>query len=111
MGFVARNLSRFTQREIDAFFKTAHRVLRHSGLVILAAPAQRDFGRILVITSRKVGSAPVRNKIRRRLKALFYQNNYYNHKRDYVVIVRKEGTELPFDQLRDLLARAIAQQS
>lgn len=108
MSRIAGKLSRFTQKEIDVFFKQARCALRHPGLVFLIAPQQKtEFGRILVITSRKVGIAPVRNKIRRQFKALFYENQYYTRGYDCVIIVRKEATLLPFEKLHDLLARAL----
>lgn len=101
----AGKLSRFTQKEIDAFFKAARCALRYRGLVFLIAPQQNPaFGRILVITSRKVGNAPTRNKIRRQFKALFYENNYYTHGHDCVIIVKKESTLIPFAKLQNLLS-------
>lgn len=103
----ARKLSRFTLKEVDAFFKQAQCVLRYRGLVFLIAPQQKEHGRILVITSRKVGSAPVRNKIRRQLKSIFYETQCYNRGYDCVVVVRKESTLIPFTTLQELLLRAI----
>ena len=105
---ITGNLSRFTKKEVDAFFKTARRAVRHQGLYILLAPAQRDYGRILVIASRKVGNAPTRNKVRRQLKALFYEQRYYTHGLDCVIIMKKEGAQLPFATLQELLSRAFA---
>lgn len=100
-------LSRFTLKEVDAFFKQAQCSLRHKGLVFLIAPQQKEYGRILVITSRKVGPAPIRNKIRRQLKAIFYETQSYTRGYDCVVIVRKEGTLLAFATLKQLLLQAI----
>lgn len=103
---ITGSLSRFTKKEVDAFFKVARRVVRHHGLYILVAPAQRDYGRILVIASRKVGNAPTRNKVRRQFKAIFYEQSYYTRGLDCVIIMKKEGAQLPFATLQELLARA-----
>lgn len=109
MTTIAGKLSRFTQKEIDAFFKNARCTLRYRGLVFLIAPQQNPaFGRILVITSRKVGNAPTRNKIRRQLKALYYENQYYAYGHDCVIIVKKESTLIPFAKLQDLLAHVMS---
>jgi len=108
---ITGNLSRFTKKEVDAFFKIARRVVRHQGLYILLAPAQKPHGRILVIASRKVGNAPTRNKVRRQFKAIFYEQRYYTHGLDCVIIMKKEGAQLPFATLQELLARAFAQYS
>lgn len=108
MTTITGKLSRFTQKEIDAFFAASRCTLRHRGLVFLVAPRQKaEYSRILVITSRKVGTAPVRNKIRRQFKTLFYENKYYVQEYDCVIIVRKEATSLPFATLQHLLAQAI----
>jgi ribonuclease P protein component len=108
---ITGSLSRFTKKEVDAFFKVARRVVRHQGLYILVAPAQRDYGRILVIASRKVGNAPTRNKVRRQFKAIFYEQNYYTRGLDCVIIMKKEGAQLPFATLQELLARAFPNSS
>lgn len=63
-----------------------------------------DFGRILVITSRKIGSAPKRNKIRRRLKSIFYENKLFALDYDCIVIVRQgSAINLEFYELKEIL--------
>ena len=107
MSNLVRNLSRFTKKEIDALFKKARRVIKHQGLHILVAPKQKEYGRILIIASRKTGNAPTRNKIRRRLKSIFYEQELYKQEYDCIVIVKKEGPLLTFEQLKKLLVQAI----
>jgi len=100
-----KNLSRFTQNELDCFFKQARSILKNSALTLLMAPKQKkDYGRILVITSRKVGNAPTRNTIRRRIKSLFYEQGYYEQGYDCVAIIKKEGAHLSFAVLQALFA-------
>ena len=107
MSRIAREISRFTKKEIDQAFSQARRVLKHPGFDILVAPAQKEFGRILVIASRRVGNAPARNKIKRQLKSLFYENQIYTRGNDYIVIVRAYATTLSFTTIKDLFLSII----
>jgi ribonuclease P protein component len=99
----ARNISRFTNREVQTSFKKAILRYTQNGLQCIVAPAQRDAGRILVITSRKSGNAPSRNRIRRQLKNLFYIQKLYEKPYDLLIIVKKEGIRKNSDELRELL--------
>lgn len=106
MPRIAGKITRFTKKEIDKLFATVRRRVRSKGLVILLSPRQKDFGRILIITSRKVGNAPERNKIRRRLKSIFYEEKLYEAPYDCIVIVKKEAVILSFEALKKLLYSA-----
>lgn len=97
-------ISKFSRQEINELFKVAKKYLKHPALDILLSPATHgEFGRILVITPKKIGNAPERNKIRRRLKAIFYESRLYELDYDCVVLVKKEGSSLSFDELKMLL--------
>jgi len=96
-----------TEKEVSLMFKTARRALRHPGLDILCAPAVQDVGRILVITAKKIGSAPKRNLIRRRLKAIFFEEKLFELGLDCIVIIKKPGIDLEFDELKKLLANTL----
>jgi ribonuclease P protein component len=107
MANIARDITRFpSKKAIDELFKKARRVIAHPGLHILLAPRTESHGRILIIASRKTGNAPERNKIRRRLKSIFYEEKLYAKDFDCIVIVKKEGTALSFAELKDLLLKA-----
>lgn len=102
-----KEISRFIPEEVSEIFKKARRYLRHPGLDILCYPAKKEHGRILIVTSRKVGTAPQRNKIRRRLKAIFFEQQLFDHSLDCVVIIKKSGVDLTFEKLKQLLLEAI----
>jgi len=110
-----KHISHFTKREVSQLFKKARAAVKHPGLTILCAPTtglvnttnQRPPGRILVITPRKIGSAPERNRIRRRLKALFYEKKHFELGIDCIIIVKKPGITLSFAQLATLLEQAL----
>jgi ribonuclease P protein component len=103
MSGIAKRLSKFTKREIDYLFKHARRVFRSPACTILLAPRQAEFGRVLIVTSRKVGNAPERNLIRRRIKSIFYEEKLYDHSFDCVIIAQKKMTDLSFDDLKDII--------
>lgn len=96
----------FTQQEVRNCFKAARRVLKHPGLDILIAPTN-TIGKILVVTAARVGNSPERNQIRRRLKAIFYEEQLGNRGYDCIVLVKKPGIALSFDELKGLLINAI----
>jgi ribonuclease P protein component len=98
---------RFTKEEIATTFKAARRVLKHPGLDILKAPTQ-GVGKLLVVTPRHTGNAVHRNRIRRRLKAIFYEEKLGNRGYNCIVIVKKESNTLSFDDLKALLIQAFS---
>ena len=107
MPSIVRKISKFTKSEIDYLFCHARRVIKTQACTILVAPRQKeDFGRVLIIASRKVGNAPERNLVRRRIKSIFYEEKLFALKFDCVVIAHKKMVTLPFDQLKSLLLSA-----
>lgn len=106
MSTNARGLSRFSKAEVDLAFKNAKRVFYHPGLVILVAPKQRETARVLSIISKKAGSSPQRNTARRRIRAIFYQERFFEEPFDYLVLFKKEGVALSFQELHHALCQA-----
>lgn len=109
MTAIARRISQFSKTEIDRAFSQARRLLKVPGIIILGAPAQQDIGRILVIASRKVGNAVVRNTIKRRLKAVFYEEKMYQIPTDLLCIIHKDILQYDFAALKALLIKATRQ--
>jgi ribonuclease P protein component len=103
----ARGLSRFSKREVDLIFKTINFRYSSRNLLFLRAPRLYNYGRILVIASKKVGTAPQRNRIKRQLKALFYENKFFLLPFDIVVLVRPYACLLTFIQLQHALTQAL----
>ena len=101
--------TKLTQRDIKALFARAKRVLRLPGLDILLAsaiPTTLSTGHLVVVTPRVIGNAPARNKVRRRLKAIFHEQQLFTKPYSCIVIVKKGGVLLSFADLKDALARA-----
>ena len=75
---------------------------------ILAAPREKEYARLLIITSRVVGNAVRRHLLRRRIKHIFYQKKLFELlKYDIVLIAKKPLVSLDFDQLSELFLKAV----
>lgn len=96
----------FTKKDVEELFHTATRVLRNPGLDILLAPKKLALGRLLIITPRKIGTAPERNKVRRQFKALFHEQQLSKGQYDCIIIMKKAGINSKFLQLKEMLLRA-----
>ncbi len=103
MPRLGTSISSFTKKEVALFFDASKVKARIPGLRILIAPAQKERGRILIITPRRSGNSPQRHRIRRRCKAIFLEEQLYKEPFDCAVIVRSEGIETSFDALKKLL--------
>jgi len=62
-------------------------------------------GKLLIITSRKSGKAADRNRIRRRLKAFFYQEKLYTQLLYTVIFVHPFAMKLTAQELRTYLLK------
>lgn len=103
MARISQLISRFKDSEVKQIFKTARLKEKVMGLEFFLAPSLLDYGKILVVTPKKSGNAPDRNLIRRRAKAIFYENKLFENKVNCLLIVRKEGINTDFDTLKKLL--------
>lgn len=102
----AHAVRKFSKKEIAQLFLVAKRVIRQSGLDILLAASLSSVGRLLIVTPAKIGTAPDRNRIRRRLKALFFEKNFSSLPFDCVIIVKSAGINLEYHQLEALFNKA-----
>lgn len=100
---IARLISSFTVPEIKRLFQQARTVYQTDSLRISAVHTQGPFSKILVVTPKKIGSAPMRNKLRRRLKALFYQEKLYQEPFTLLVFCKKGSPFLTFQDLKSML--------
>lgn len=94
-------MTRLSRTEVLSLLKNARMVCRHVGLDVRAAQRSADLGKILIIIPRKVGSAPERNLIRRRIKAVFYEERFFELPFDWVFFVKPEATAWHFSQMRE----------
>lgn len=106
MAALIRKITQFSKTEIDELWKKARRVVKHNGLHLLQAPKSDKIARILMIIPKRIGSAPVRNKIRRQLRHLFYENELYDGDTDWIAIVKPPAVQLSFQEIEDLFLSA-----
>lgn len=102
-----RSISSFTKDEIQALFKAARTIIISHGLTIKVAPKKYPIGRILVVIPKKAGNAIKRNLLRRRLKAIFFENNLFMQPFDCIIFAAQEATELSFSALHELLTKTV----
>lgn len=99
-----RKFSRFSKKEIEKLLFSARRICCYPGIIdIRIMPKSIDLARILIIIPRKAGNAPQRNLIRRRIKAIFYEEKLYSKQYDWVIFVKKNTQLYSFSELKELL--------
>jgi len=103
MSSIAGKLTNFTRKEVETLFAQAHAIERNPSFTLLGAPQTKEFGRILIIASRHVGTAPQRNKLKRRIKAIFYEEKLFERGYDCIIILKKEAVNLSFEKLKQML--------
>ena len=85
------------------FLRVQRRGARAKGksLVLIAMScAQRPAGRAGLVVSKKVGKAPTRNLIKRRLRHILRENKNTFSRRDLVVMALPEAASLSFEELQ-----------
>lgn len=107
MPKIAQSLSKFTKKELDNIFSVPRKRIKISGLDFILAPRSLDFARVLVVTPKKLGAAPKRNKIRRQIKSIFYQEKLFEISYDCIIVVKKEAMQLKFQELKDIMFRVL----
>ncbi|MCK4499472.1 ribonuclease P protein component [Candidatus Babeliales bacterium] len=108
-AFSFKDLFQFSKPEIDAAFKDAQRISGTKEFTLLQSPTDRDYGKMLIIISRKVGKAHDRNLLRRRLKAIFYENELYKQKSTFILLTRLGAININFKALQQFLTNSIQQ--
>lgn len=102
-----RALTQLKRTEITQLFERVKRIGGNQALTLLATKSISSTGKLLLVVSRKVGNAPERNKIRRRLKHLFYEKEWYMLGHDFIIIVHKKGVICSYDTFFSYLKRYI----
>jgi ribonuclease P protein component len=103
MMSVARSLTKFSRQEIKFLFENAKKFSSCSAFVLLRAQQQTSLGRVLVVSPKKIGSAPTRNLLKRRVRDIFLHEKLYTKGFDWVLIARKQATVLSFTELQKKL--------
>ncbi|MBN1549466.1 ribonuclease P protein component [Candidatus Babeliales bacterium] len=107
MVALPRGLTVFTKRERDELFKRSAFLFRQRGLAFRVAPATKAYGRILIVVPKRVGTAVARNKLRRQIKSIFYEQKFYEHNKDLIVLVAPPAATLSFEEIIKLMTKVI----
>ena len=100
----------FKNKEIKQSFKSSKLLNKVFGLKLLKAPLYdntKEFGKLLTVGSRKSGKAHERNLIRRRIKAIFYEEKLFENQNIFIILVYKEAKRFSFDQIKSFLVSSI----
>ena len=95
-------LSKFSKKELDSFFKQAKRVYKDQAFTILVVPKKEEFAKVLIVVPRKYGNSPQRNLIKRRIRAIFREEKLYEKPYNSAFIIRPEGKKYSFADLKKL---------
>lgn len=95
-----------TRREFVALQRDGRRQAAPHFIVITAATAAAHV-RLGITTSRKVGNAPARNRIRRLVREFFRRHRPQLGAGDLVVIARPGASALSYADVVDELSRAL----
>lgn len=97
---IYKKLFNFKQNEVILLFKSALFRYFINGMNVIIAPAKLSHGRLLIIIPATSAAAVERNRIKRQLKSIFYENKFYNCPYDVALRIKKEAVLTDFDQLR-----------
>ncbi len=62
-------------------------------------------GKLLIVIPRKAGKAHERNLIKRRIKAIYYEEKLYEKSIISIILVREEATKISFEELKKFLVK------
>jgi ribonuclease P protein component len=84
------------------FLRVQRRGARAKGksLVLIAMATRQPTGRAGLVVSKKVGNAPIRNLIKRRLRHLLRGNKNTFARRDLVIMALPEAPGFSFEELQ-----------
>ena len=99
-------MHKLSATERKKLFREARLVHRQDELDIRLLQKDKEsspLGRILVVTPKKAGNAPMRNLIRRRLKSMFHEEGWDTLPYDLLVYCRKGSPIISYQELKESL--------
>jgi ribonuclease P protein component len=100
---IARRITLWSNKEVGGLLKKSCRLYISPEFDVKVAPTRDAIGKILIIVSSRIGAAPARNKFKRRVKALFYQEKLYQKGYHWVIFAKKPGLKLGFQALKSII--------
>lgn len=106
----ASSFTKFSKLEIEQLFSSIKLKFRKQGLEILLAPRSLDYARLLLCVARRFGNSPARNLFKRRIRAIFYEEQLFNQNFDWVFVVKsKAGLTQDFTTLKQIIHDVLKQ--
>ena len=105
-----KQLFAFSTREVQFSFSFAAFSSGILGLRLLRAPlfcANQSYGKLLIIIPKRAGKAHERNKLRRRIKAAFYENKLFEKPITSVLLVYHQAKQLSYEEIEEFLCKNI----
>jgi ribonuclease P protein component len=105
-----RQLFRFSQKEVCFSFDHIVDRRNYRGFKLLKAPLFRNdnsYGKLLVVTPRAAGKATERNRLRRQIKNIFFQEHCYQVPCTWIIIVYPKAKCVGFDAIKGFLVTTI----
>jgi len=105
------SLFSFSQKEIKQAFNKAKFKNKINGLKLLQLSSEEldekpSLGKILIVIPGKTGNAIKRNKIRRQIKAIFYEEKLFEKPLISILLVYKPALKLNFEQVKEFLVKS-----
>ncbi len=100
---LGRHISLWNNDERLIALSQARPVFRSQNFDVRIMPKQGPIARLIVITPKKVGSAPMRNLLKRRSKSIFYQDKMHTSANDWIIFFLPSHSILGYEKLRSQL--------
>lgn len=104
--------SRFTStfrlktKQITAAFADGHRVAGRHGIKVLHAESDQTPAKVLIVPTRALKGHVRRNKLRRQIKAIVYENKLAEQTGTFIILLYPQIVDLSFDDLKKFLRYA-----
>lgn len=103
------SLFRCYKKDLDTIFKEQTFSLRLSGFTFFSMPApESSSGRLFTIISKKVGNACHRNKLRRRLRFIFFQEKLFQNNKNTILICYPGSAQKTFAELKTIVLKSFS---
>ena len=106
-GVAPKKISSFSKIEVARLFKQAVVKVRYPGVRILMTPLLQDepHAKLLLVVPKRTGTAPERNRIKRRLRVIFKNEGLFSGTHHLTVIVDNRVLSIPFEKLKALVLK------
>ena len=89
--------------EFDNIIQTG-KYKKNSTFIIYNKDSNHEYPRFGIAVGKKVGTAVVRNKLKRQIRMIINNNkNLFKNHQDYIIIVKRNALEHSFNELEQLL--------